>query len=268
MDSRIARLVVLLGLLAPLSACDGHQPLDPNIQVAPTAGSGPTVNAPSGTNAVASYNSIDVSWQDNSTKETGFEVHRSTTGSSGTFALLATTGANVTSYGDTGLTAGAQYCYEVRSFSGDRKHTTYSTFSVPACATTPFTPLPPPPPPPPSEPPAAPGPLTASVYPWRIELWWSDNGWDGVTKGDGFRVERCDTAACGDTGFTVIAVHLRGSVEWNFYADYAVEPGSTYTYRVRAFNSAGESLSNEASATACYVGTDWEGGGYYICVDP
>jgi hypothetical protein len=89
-----------------------------------------------------------------------------------------------------------------------------------------------------------------------------------VNREDGFRVERCEAVACGDADFTVIAEHLRGSFEWNFYLDYAVEPGTTYTYRVRAFNSAGESVSNEASATACFVGTDWEGGGYYICVDP
>src|SRR5438046_5641270 len=127
-----------------------------------------------------------------------------------------------------------------------------------------------------TEPPAAPGPLSTSVRPWMIEVWWRDNAWEGANKEDGFKVERCSGTVCGDADFTLIAVNQR--VCWsvdapcyaeNFYNDTAVQPGSTYTYRVRAFNSAGESApSNAASATACFVDTDWEGGGYYICVYP
>jgi len=122
-----------------------------------------------------------------------------------------------------------------------------------------------------TEPPAAPGPLSTSVRPWMIEVWWRDNAWEGANKEDGFKVERCEAVACGDADFTVIAVNLKGEnyLAWNFYNDTDVQPGSTYTYRVRAFNSAGQSApSNAASATACFVDTDWEGGGYYICVDP
>ena len=82
---------------------------------------------------------------------------------------------------------------------------------------------------------------------------------------------KTEAVACGDADFTVIAVNLKGEnyLAWNFYNDTDVQPGATYAYRVRAFNSAGQSApSNAASATACFVDTDWEGGGYYICVDP
>lgn len=218
--------------------------------------------APSAASAVAvSETRIDVAWQDNSTSESGFEVHRSATGLSGTFALLASAGAGVTSYSDVGLTSSTQYCYKVRASQANGGSTKYSEFSAAVCATT-LTP-------PPTAPPAAPGPLAPSVFPWRIELWWSDNAQEGANREDGFKVERCEAAACGDADFTVLAVHLRGSFEWNWYIDYAVQPGTTYTYRVRAFNAAGESApSNAASATACFVETDWEGGGYYICVYP
>src|SRR5207249_10238837 len=91
--------------------------LAPSVEAASTAGSGPSVNAASSTNAApVSKSRIDVSWRDNSTNETGFEVHRSTTGPSGAFILLTTTGANVTSSSDVGLSALTQYCYKVRAF--------------------------------------------------------------------------------------------------------------------------------------------------------
>ena len=111
----------------------------------------------------------------------------------------------------------------------------------------------------------APTELMAGAYAWRISLWWQDNSWqDGPTKEDGFRVERCEQVVCNDDDFRLIAVTPYG---WNFYNDGDVVPGTTYTYRVRAFNSAGASAaSNEASATACVVATDPEG--YYVCADP
>src|SRR2546427_672054 len=102
------------------------------------------LNAPSNTNAVAvSGSRIDVSWQDNSANETGFEVHRSAGGSNGTFTLLATTTAGVTARGDLGLNPSTQYCYKVRAFITVNSLASYSDFSNTACATT----LPPPPPP-------------------------------------------------------------------------------------------------------------------------
>src|SRR2546426_1389046 len=76
----------------------------------------PPPNAPSNTQVVAVSDSrIDVSWQDNSTNETGFEVHRCADGSNGMFTLVATTTAGVTARGDTGLNSSTQYCYKVRA---------------------------------------------------------------------------------------------------------------------------------------------------------
>src|SRR5260370_16470941 len=68
------------------SGCDHKQPMAPPVEAASTAGSGSTPSAPSNTNAVAvSESRIDVSWQDNSSNETGFEVYLSATGPSGSF---------------------------------------------------------------------------------------------------------------------------------------------------------------------------------------
>src|SRR5207245_3546571 len=94
-------------------------------------------NAPSNTQVVAASDSrIDVSWQDNSANETGFEVHRSIDGSIGTFMLLATTAAGVTARGDLGLNPSTQYCYKVRAIKTADGRTRYSNFSNTACATT------------------------------------------------------------------------------------------------------------------------------------
>ena len=60
---------------------------------------GPTLAAPGGAVATGvSETEIDVGWVDNSSSETRFEVHRSTTGADGTFTLLASVGADVTQY--------------------------------------------------------------------------------------------------------------------------------------------------------------------------
>ena len=73
------------------------------------ASAAPQLNAPSSLNAVAvSDSQVNVSWQDNSPNETGFEIHRSTSGPNGTFSLIGTTAAGVTSRADTVLTASTQ----------------------------------------------------------------------------------------------------------------------------------------------------------------
>lgn len=126
-------------LLLSFNACDGSQAVEPAVPAASTGSGGSTIKAPSGTGAIAvSGNRIDVSWQDNSTNETGFEVWRSPGGPDGTFTRLAGTGASVTSYADPGLASSTQYCYRVRAFkTSSSGKTSYSDFSNTACATTP-----------------------------------------------------------------------------------------------------------------------------------
>jgi hypothetical protein len=87
------------------------------------------------TNLVAtafSSTQVDLTWSDNASNETGFEVERSTTGSAGTYTPLASLGANSTSYSNTGLTGATQYCYRVRAMNGSVP----SGYAGSACATT------------------------------------------------------------------------------------------------------------------------------------
>lgn len=60
---------------------------------------------------------INLAWTDNATNETGFKIERKT-GAGGTYAQIATASANVTSYSNTGLTAGTTYYYQVRANNG------------------------------------------------------------------------------------------------------------------------------------------------------
>ena len=164
-------------LVLCVAGCDRSQPVAPAVPAASTGAGSPAVKAPSNTNAVAvSESRIDVSWRDNSSNETGFEVHRSTAGASGAFALLVSTGAGVTSYRDAGLTPSRQYCYKVRAFKRADGKTSYSSFANTACATTPVPPAP-----------AAPSgadakPATSTT----ADVRWIDN----ATNEDGFRVQR------------------------------------------------------------------------------
>ncbi|MCI0590483.1 MAG: fibronectin type III domain-containing protein [Gammaproteobacteria bacterium] len=75
---------------------------------------------------------MNLSWTDNSSNETRFKIERKT-GPRGKFVQIATVGANVTTYQNTGLTAGTSYFYRVRAnnASGD------STYSNTATVTTP-----------------------------------------------------------------------------------------------------------------------------------
>jgi len=65
-------------------------------------------------NAV-STSQINLTWQDNSTDETGFKIEQSITGSG--FTQIGTVGSGVTSYSSTGLSPCSTYWYRVRAYN-------------------------------------------------------------------------------------------------------------------------------------------------------
>ncbi len=74
---------------------------------------------------------LQLSWADNSSDETGFHVERKL-GVAGEYSVIATTSANVTSYDDSGLADNTTYCYRVNAFNSAGN----SAYSPELCGTT------------------------------------------------------------------------------------------------------------------------------------
>lgn len=76
------------------------------------------------TGTVASSTQINLSWTDNSTNETGFKIERKT--GTGTYAVVGTTGTDINTFNDTGLTPNTTYTYRVYSYNAGGNSPTYS----------------------------------------------------------------------------------------------------------------------------------------------
>ncbi|SEK23160.1 Fibronectin type III domain-containing protein [Roseateles sp. YR242] len=177
----------------------------------------PLPATPAGLTATAGVGSISLSWSA-STNATGYTLKRSTTGTAGSFALLASpTG---TSYVDSGLAGSTRYYYTVsaRNDSGE------SAASDPVWTSTP------------AGPPAAPAP-TATAGDGKVTL-----NWPAVTGAASYEVTRA-TSATGS--YAALASGLTALT----LTDSGLTNGTTYFYKVGARNTAGVTLSDPVSAT-------------------
>ncbi|MBC7363342.1 MAG: SBBP repeat-containing protein [Candidatus Aminicenantes bacterium] len=167
---------------------------------------------------------INLSWTDNSNGETGFRLEKKTENSS--WSVLATLAANVTSYSDTSVVENTTYTYRVFAFndSGDSASSNEETVTTPALTI-----------------PAAPSDLVAqAMSASQVRLSWVDNSYNE----DGFKVER-KTGEAGTWAQVGVA-----SADSTSFLDNSVSELTTYYYRIKAYNSAGDSsYSNEAMVT-------------------
>lgn len=165
-------------------------------------------------------NSAGLAWDDKSDNEDGFKIERKT-GPAGTWSQIATVGANVTSFQNTGLSEATGYYYRVRAYNSAGDSAYSNELNVLTL-------------------PAAPTNLTATaVHERRVNLSWTDNS-GGES---GFRIERKIGSGNWST-LTNVAANVTS------YPDTGVVESTTYTYRVFAFNAGGDSAaSNEATVT-------------------
>jgi len=226
-------------------------------------------NTPTGLSAsTVSSSQINLTWNDNSDNEQGFNIERST--NTGEFTQVASVGVGATSYNDNGLSAGTTYRYRVSAhntsgtsgYSNQASATTNSGGGSGDCA---------------ADCPSGynyylcgqcwvseaqarsagctetcdggnngntvpndPTGLSATaISSSQINLTWNDNS----NNEQGFYVEQA-----GSTGaFTQIASVGAGVTS---YSHSRLLASTTYRYRVRAYNGVGNSgYSNEATAT-------------------
>ncbi len=173
----------------------------------------------------ATTSSLTLAWTPVGTGISGFTIERLDP-TSGAWNQLKQVGKTVTTYTDSGLSPATSYSYRVRAFNA------WGTSDPSSVAT--GTTLPP-------TPPAAPSNLAVSGATTNsLTLTWTDNS----TDESGFNIERLDPSS----GTWVLIKTTSRNV--TSYTNGRLAPGTTYTYRVYAFNSAGNSAySNQASGT-------------------
>jgi hypothetical protein len=97
------------------------------------------------TTGTSPSSSLTVNWNDNATNETNYVVERSTDGTN--FTVIATLGANATSYNEVGLTPNTQYYYRIKATNASESsvytsNTSVTTPPIPSAPTKAINPIP------------------------------------------------------------------------------------------------------------------------------
>jgi titin len=173
-----------------------------SVTTLPTGPSGLTANA------VAS-DTVELTWTDNSSAETTFEIQREVAGSN-SWSAIAVVGANTTSYTDPTLNESVTYDYRVRASVGGRNSAWSNTAEASAL-------------------PNAPDSLDVTgTTDTTVSLQWNN-----TTDAPTIVIERSDD---GGDNFTAIDTVGQGGTS---YTDTGLTEGTTYVYRVRGYNGNG-----------------------------
>jgi len=179
---------------------------------APTVPASPTSLAAT----VAGPTRVDLVWTDNSTDEAGFRIERSTDGI--TYATAGAVATNAFAFSDTTVTASATYQYRVKAFNAAGDSTASNVISITVAI------------------PGAPSGLSASIVSAsRVDLAWTDNS----ANENLFRIER----SADRLNFALVATAAAGATT---FSDTTVLASSTYQYRLKSSNGAGDSAPSSA----------------------
>jgi chitodextrinase len=195
---------------------------------APSAPTNVTASVPSGTQVNLSWTA---STDEGGSGLAGYKIERCTVANCTDYSQVGTTA--VANYSDTGRTASTTYRYRLRAYDNAGNHSTYAgdiTVTTPVDATAPTDPS---------------GLAANVVASTRIDLTWTASTDSGGSNLAGYRIERCQGANC--SNFAQIATSATNS-----YSNTGLSAVTTYQYRVRAYDGAGNNsaaYSNTVNAT-------------------
>ncbi|HEY0746450.1 MAG TPA: fibronectin type III domain-containing protein [Steroidobacteraceae bacterium] len=219
--------VILFCMALFLASCGGSSSQSPKTVSAPSLAGPSSLGATS-----ASSTEIDLTWTASAdARVTGYLIERCQGAGCANFSQIAAPAA--TTFNDTGLTPATSYSYRVRATDSAGDLSDYSAVATASTAANTA---------PPTAPPTAPANLTATaVSIVQISLsWGSSTDNVGVT---GYLVERCQGAGCAN--FAQIATPAVTS-----FNDTGLTPATSYSYRVRATDAAGNLSSYSGVAGA------------------
>ena len=146
-----------------------------------TSSASTTILDPGGLSATTiNTTHIDLSWTEETATETGFKIERCEGAACSTFAEIAATGADITTYSDTSVCENTNYSYRVKSYKTSEWESGYSNESSAVTNAR-----------------SAPADLAVTATSEsQINLSWSDNTDDE----SGFEIERCTGTGCVDFG--------------------------------------------------------------------
>jgi hypothetical protein len=187
----------------------------------PPAPAAPTFNSAT----AVSSTEIDLAWSNNATNATGIHILRCS-GTCTPSSSIATLAATATSYNNTGLSAAQTFTYVIEAFNGGGVGDSASRTATTQNA---------------SQLPAVPVLQVGSAGKNSLTLTWAESTTPPVT---GFDILRCTGSGCTPTA----VVTSVGSAA-RTYTDSSLARRTTYTYKVRANNGSGSTLSNSASGS-------------------